>query len=247
MADKVVAHSEIARNVLVQDYAVPQKKIQVIPHGIDEVSSAGNEDHGENKSLRDNGYQIVSYFGLVRQGKGLEDLVRAWKRVKNMNAQLWIIGGKHPVMIDNCYENLVELIQDLRLESSIRFCGYVPDESLPSYLAKSDAFVFPYNEWGEVIASSGALSIVAPYLKPLIATDVPAFAHLKNMGAAVIVNKGDIDSLASAIMEVLTDTRTRNTLVTRLSKLILDSSWVNVAEKTASLYRDTLISENLRA
>ena len=240
MADKVIIHSEIAQNVLNQDYAVPQEKIQVIPHGINQVSLIGNENRCRHKSSMDNDRKIVTYFGLVRHGKGLEDLVKAWKKVRNANAQLLIIGGKHPVLVDNCYENLVKLTKELQLESSIRFCGHVPDEVLHPYLAKSDVFVFPYNEWGDVIASSGALSIVAPYLKPIIATDVPAFVQLKNLGAAVIVKKGDIDSIASAIMEVLTNTQTRNTLVSKLSNWLPDLSWLNVAEKTVALYRDLL-------
>ena len=43
IADKVIVHSQIAQNVLTQDYPVPQKKIQVIPHGIDQVTFSANE------------------------------------------------------------------------------------------------------------------------------------------------------------------------------------------------------------
>lgn len=120
------------------------------------------------------------FFGQVRHGKGLEDLVKAWKKTENMNAQLFIIGGKHPALRDNCYENLSVMIKELELEASVRLCGYIPSELLSTYFVESDAFVFPYNEWGDVIASSGALSMVAPYRKPITATDLPAFDDLKN-------------------------------------------------------------------
>ena len=146
-----------------------------------------------------------------------------------------------PPLNDNCYENLINLVKELGLESSIQFSGYVPDELLPDYLAKSDAFVLPYNEWGDVIASSGALSVVAPYLKPIIATDVPAFLHLKKLGAALIVKRGDPDGLASAIMKVLTDVRTRNSLVTKLNKWLPESSWSIVARKTATVVQGNSI------
>lgn len=238
ITDKIIVHSEIARNALTQDYHVPQRKIQIIPHGIDQNSLPSANDLCENKFLTNKNHRIVSYFGLVRHGKGLEDLVRAWKKVKNVNAQLMIIGGKHPTLKDDCYENLIKLVRELGLETSIRFCGYVPNEILPTYFTASDAFVFPYNKWGDVIASSGALSVVAPYLKPIIATDVPAFVHLKNLGAVLVVKKGDIDGLASAIMEVLTDARTRGSLVDKLYEWLPESSWSNVAKKTATVYRE---------
>jgi glycosyltransferase involved in cell wall biosynthesis len=240
IADKVIVHSQIAQNALTRDYHVPQRKIQVIPHGIDQVNLAAKEEQFRTKLLANKDQRIVSYFGLVRKGKGLEDLVMAWKKVENVNAKLLIIGGKHPSNNDKCYENLINLIKELGLESSIQFSGYVPDQLLPVYLSNSDAFVLPYNEWGEVVASSGALSIVAPYLKPIIATDVPAFNQLKKLGAALIVTRGDPDALASAILEVLTDVQIRNSLVTELSKWLPESSWSIVARKTVILYRGLL-------
>ena len=238
MVDKLILHSEIAQDILTQDYAVPKKKIDIIFHGIDNLSFPVDKENGNPKSLVNEGCKLVSYFGLVRHGKGLEDLVRAWKKTENMNAQLFIIGGKHPTLKDNCYENLAVLTKALGLEKSIHFCGYIPPESLSRYFAESDVFVFPYNEWGDVIASSGALSIVAPYLKPIIATDVPAFDDLKRIGAAMIVRRGDVEGLASAITEVLADTQIRNSLITRLNGWLLEGSWSKVAEKTVALYRE---------
>jgi glycosyltransferase involved in cell wall biosynthesis len=139
-------------------------------------------------------------------------------------------------MDGNYYEHITGLAVSWGLNSSIRFCGYVPDELLPAYLAESDAFVLPYNEWGDVVASSGALSVLAPYLKPIVATDVPAFHHLGDLGAAVIIKKGDVEGLASAITEVLTDDQTRNVLKSNLRKWLPESSWSVVAKRTAAVY-----------
>jgi glycosyltransferase involved in cell wall biosynthesis len=236
IADRVVVHSETAKNVLAQDYGVAQNRIQVIPHGIDQSTVHAKADFHGGGSARDPDRRIVSYFGLVKQGKGLEDLVKAWRKVQDANVQLLIIGGKHPTIRDDCYETLTSLVKEWKMGTSIRFCGYVPDERLPAYFAESEAFVFPYNEWGDVIASSGALSFVAPYLKPIVATDVPAFHHLKDMGAAVIVQRGDVDGLASAIIEVLNDVQTRNTLKAKLQKWLPESSWTVVARRTTELY-----------
>jgi glycosyltransferase involved in cell wall biosynthesis len=239
-ADKIIVHSEIAQKVLTDDYAVSGKKIHIIPHGIDQVIVPAKKRLFENGVHANQNQRIVSYFGLVKHGKGLEDLLEAWKKVKDVNAQLLIIGGKHPTMKDNYYENLTNLVKDWGLDSSIHFCGYVPNETLPAYLNQSEAFVLPYNEWGDVIASSGALSVVAPYLKPIVATDVPAFQHLKDKGAAMIVKKGDVDGLAAAITEVLTDIPKRNSLKAHLCKWLPESSWTVVAKRTTTLYREVV-------
>jgi glycosyltransferase involved in cell wall biosynthesis len=234
IADRIIVHSEIAQNVLIRDYRVDPKKISVIPHGIDQHAA---KNPNKEFILRK---PIVSYFGFVRKGKGLEDLVMAWKKIKCLDAQLQIIGGRHPHIKDKYYENLVNLVEAQNLQDSISFCGYIPTDELPNYLSISDAFVFPYNEWGDIIASSGALSIVSPYLKPIIATDVPAFQGLKNFGAAKIVKKGDIQELASMITEVLTNEKTNKALENSMCKWLPLYSWSAVAEKTEEVYRDLL-------
>jgi polysaccharide biosynthesis protein PslF len=238
LSDRLIVHSEIAGKVLAQDYAVPQKRIIIIPHGIDQITPTITKKRLVNKLLQNRDGLIVTYFGLVKHGKGLEDLIKAWKKVRGINAQLLIIGDKHPAQKDNYYENLISFVKESGLESSVRFCGFIPEDILPSYLIESDAFVLPYNEWGDVIASSGALSVVAPYLKPIIVTDVPAFQHLKKQKAALIVKKGDIDGLASAINKSLTDSGTRNSLKVNLNKWLPDSSWSVVGKKTAKLYKE---------
>jgi glycosyltransferase involved in cell wall biosynthesis len=239
ISDRIIVHSEIARKVLTQDYAVPQKRITIIPHGIDQVSVSNIKKRLENKFPQSQDLRIVTYFGLVKPGKGLENLIVAWKKVKGLNAQLLIIGDKHPAQKDNYYEDLTKFVRDSGLDCSIHFCGYVPEDILPTYFVKSDAFVLPYNEWGDVIASSGALSVVAPYLKPIIVTDVPAFQQLKRQKAALIVKKGDIDGLASAIIKVLTDVGIRNSLENNLKNWLPELSWAVVGKMTSKLYKET--------
>lgn len=233
LADKVIVHSQIGKDVLISDYGVSFNKISIIPHGIDQRINA------EKLVFRSEPQMLptLTYFGFVRQGKGLDDLIRAWNKI-NFKANLVIIGGKHPHLNDHYVENLKSLVKELNLQNSVHFEGYVPAELLPQYLAVSDAFVFPYNEWGEVIASSGALSVVAPYLQPIVATDVPAFINLKSLGIAEIVKRGDIDGLAAAITNVLTDHETRTTLHNRLEQWLPESSWTSVAKKTEQVYRD---------
>lgn len=233
LVDGIIVHDEIAKKTLVHEYKADREKVRIIPHGIDSHPFPSQV----SITKKDTEKPIVSYFGLVRHGKGLEYLVKAWRMVlENISAQLYIIGGKHPYIQDGYYEKIIEMVKSSGLGGSIHFCGYVPTERLPAYFTATDVFVFPYNEWGEVIASSGALSLVAAYRKPIIATDVPAFYSLKRVGAALIVKRGDANSLASAILEVLTNVRTRKTLIDRLNKWLLDSDWSTVARKTKALY-----------
>lgn len=232
LSNMVVVHQEIASDVLVMQYYTPKTKIKVIPHGI----------NGKCPGLeKENDGLMVAYFGLIRHGKGLEDLIKAWSIVRGkLDALLQIIGGKHPYLEDDCYEKLVRLIKKLELNSSVVFRGFVPSKELPKYFANTDVFVFPYNEWGDVIASSGALSMVVPFRKPMVATDIPAFDILKRSKTAYIVSRGDIYSLSNAIIRALTDIQMNNRLIKRIDELLLQSNWSSVARKTSLLYRSLL-------
>lgn len=232
MSHIVVVHQKLAMDVLSTQYNVPKTKIEVIPHGID-----ADPDINPHSNPEKNCSLVVTYFGLIRRGKGLEDLIEAWPIVASkLDATLQIIGGKHPYLDDDCYEKIVGLVDKLGIDSSVTFRGFVPNDNLPRHFADTDVFVFPYNEWGSVIASSGAFSMVAPFRKPLIVTDIPAFAALKRSEAALVVRRGNIDDLSNAIMRALTDSQMTNSLIKGLDELLLKSSWPSVAKETASLY-----------
>lgn len=229
----VITHQEIAARILFTQYNVPRGKIVVIPHGIDGTERVDPKTEGSNP--------VVTYFGLIRHGKGLQDLIRAWSIAnKKLDASLQLIGGKHPYLQDDCYEELVRLVDELGISSSINFCGYINAKLLPEYFRNSDLFVFPYNEWGEVIASSGALSMVIPFRKPMIVTDVPAFSILKEKNAAMVVDRGDVVGLSNAIIRALTERKLTQDLSKQLDDIIFKLSWSKVAQITATLYRSLL-------
>ena len=230
LADTVIVHDNLARIVLAKDYGITPEKLAVIPHGIDRNCYPSKQEVCFHE-------RTITYFGLVRKGKGLENLVRAWPMVREkIDATLLIIGGRHPHLEDDCYERVVALIEDLRLDSSVRLCGYVPSELLPSYFMNTSAFVFPFDEWGDVVASSGALSVVAPYGKPLVVTEVPAFFCLKRDKAALFVNRGLLQELASAIITVLEDGSAARKLQEGLNRWLSRSGWEVTARKHKQLY-----------
>lgn len=237
LADKIIVHSEIAKKTLRQDYEVPSKKIKIIPHGIDQKPSIEKNNNKFLIRLQKKNFKIITFFGFVRKGKGLEDLIDSWKRI-DKKVKLLIVGGKHPTKDENYYQQIRQLIKDSNLENQILLCGYVPEEMLPNYFNVSNAFIFPYNGWGEVIASSGALSVVAPYMKPIIATDVPAFEELKKNNSAIIIKKGDSEALSESIKLILTDNELRKSIVSNFRDWAYKSNWSSIAKKTMSIYKE---------
>jgi glycosyltransferase involved in cell wall biosynthesis len=80
------------------------------------------------------------FVGRLIPYKGVELLLRAVEiAARRCSIKLDIVGGADPV-----YKNfLLQLIQELRLESSVNFLSPVPRHQLPSLYQRADVFCFP--------------------------------------------------------------------------------------------------------
>jgi phosphatidylinositol alpha-1,6-mannosyltransferase len=86
--------------------------------------------------------------------KRVDIVIRAMPHVLDKHPDVvLVIGGKGPDR-----SNLDSLLQELGLEQSIYFAGYIPNSDLPAYYAMADIFVFhsTYETFGIVIAEAMA-------------------------------------------------------------------------------------------
>lgn len=131
------------------------------------------------------------FFGMVRQYKGLDILIRALAETK-LKVGLTVAGE-----IWDGREELHQLITDLRLGDRVTLHdGYVPAEEVAAVFATADALVLPYRSG---TASQNAL-IALQFGVPVIATRVGAVADAVIDGVnGLLCNPDDVPDLARAI------------------------------------------------
>ena len=173
----------------------------------------------------------VLLLGKIQPYKGADLLVEAFARLPDRlrAVPLRIVG--QPMMDLAPLRALAEargVTLDLRP-------GFVPDEAFAALLSPGTVAAFPYRE----IEASGVLGIALARGRPVIASRLGAFAELLDAPDApgIAVPPGDVDALAQALEQLLTD----RALAARLSARALAiargaSGWAEAAAAHATLY-----------
>lgn len=210
----VVVLAEAARELLARTVRADRRKLYYIPHGIPDVPWSPELLRERKAEMGFAGRLVVSTFGLIGPGKGIEYALEAVARVARQFPQLLylIIGRTHPVLVrregESYRERLVQMCRDLRIEEQVRFVNrYLSLEELVRYLQASDIYLMPYLNPEQIV--SGTLAYAVGAGKPTIATE---FAYAKEVladGRGILVPFRDSEAIAEAIGLLLADEQRR--------------------------------------
>lgn len=180
---------------------------------------------------------IILYSGRIIKEKGIQELIQAFKNLKDYsNLKLLIIGGSfygEGLPQDEFTLNLKKEVKQNDL--SITFTGFIPYTLIPSYLALADICVIP-SMWEEpfgltcIEAMSAGLPIIATNSGaiPEIAKDVAFFIHKDNV----------VSNLSQAILYLYNNPDIRK----KLSFASKEKSFIYSKENYAEQFFKTLQS-----
>ena len=237
-ASKIIVHSTIARNVLINDYSFKRGKVTVIYHGTCSKIYRSGTKTGKSSP-------ILLIFGEIRRGKGIEYAINAMPYIlgKFPSCTLIVAGIYDPNMSPESkgyLSELKELVKNLDLENNVKFRVNISDEEVQTLFEETDLAIFPYIE-DEIIAASGPLLTAIGYGKPIIATSVRRFRdYIENGINAIIVPPADSLSLAKAILLLLNNSVLKEKLSKSSSELANLFDWSKIARKTLALYSELI-------
>lgn len=178
----------------------------------------------------------VMYLGRLSSEKGLPVLFKAIAKInKTMPTELHII-GTGPLK-----QELQELSEKLNI-SDIQWYGYV-DSGRPLFdaLSNGDIFVLPS-------LSEGLPSVIAEAMSqglPIVSTSVGGIPEiLENGQAGLLVEPSDVDSLALAIEQALTDFQLREKLISKSIEMAHINCVENQMCRVYKQIRTLIISNN---
>ena len=239
-SDKLIVHTKQAQRKLIEDFGIPEEKIELIPHGLLETNHKDKEKNEARKILKiKKDRELVLFFGGISPYKGLEFLIDTWNKVEQKEKKLLIIAGSGPKKYLN---KLNYLIEDKNLSRSIETRFYfIPDEELSLLLDASDIVVYPYKK----ITQSGALFLGMGKGKPVITTKVGGFLEVIREGEnGEMVEYGNAVEFAERINYLLQNDNYRKLLAENALKEMKEKySWDLIAKKTLTVY-NTLKNEN---
>lgn len=183
LADRVIVQSQRAVDQLAAA-GVPREKLVRIQHPVFESGVAAEPPSG----------RTILFFGLIRQYKGVDVLLRALAAVPD--ARLVVAGDPlEPV------EPLLALSRELGVVDRVDWrLGFLPAEAIPRLMHEATLVALPYR----TIDSSGVLATALGHGRPAVVTDVGGLPDaIRDFGAGRVVPPEDAPALAAAIRELL--------------------------------------------
>lgn len=205
---KVITMNEQGVSMLRDIYGVSEKKIELIPHGVPDLSFVDSNYYKHKFGMEDR--KTILTFGLLNPNKGIEIMLKALPSVvKAEPSVLYIVlGMTHPSVLKYDGESyrfsLQQTVKELGLQKYVIFHNrFVSDEELCNFLCAADLYVTPYMNRGQL--TSGTLSFAVGAGKAVISTPYWAAVELLAKGRGRLVGFGDWKQLAEEVVKVLRD------------------------------------------
>ncbi|BCV24003.1 glycosyltransferase family 4 protein [Gelria sp. Kuro-4] len=232
----VLAHK--GRDLLVRRYGIPGEKIHMIRHGVPAAPAATAEELKEKYGLA--GRTVISTFGLLHPGKGIEYVLEALPGVvrRHPEAVYLILGQTHPEVKKHSGEAYREYlhgkVDGLGLAEHVRFVNhYLSQEELMEYLKLTDIYITPYLDPEQI--SSGPLAYAVALGKAVIATPYLCARELLARGRGILVPFQNSTAIGTELAGLLADPARRAELAERAGAFGETLSWRAVAQSYVEL------------
>ncbi len=237
-ARQILTDTEVAQRELVRLYKLPREKIHVTPYAADErfhpLDDAALLEQTRARYGTSN--QFVLAVGNMQPRKNLMRLMQAFALAKRRYAlpHKLVLVGQQLWRADAILE------QARAARDAIVTTGYVPDADLPLLYNAADLFCYPslYEGFGLPVLEAMACGT------PVITSNVSSLPEVAGDGAR-LVDPFDVDALANALGETLTDEHAR--LAWREKGLLRarQFSWERTAQQTIEVYERAMRGADL--
>lgn len=186
-ADKVIAVSDLTRNIVINKYGIDPEKVVTVHNAVD---FSGRENVKVERGVRD---KVVTFLGRITFQKGPEYFIEAAAKVlKRTKGVRFVMAGSGDMM-NRCIRHVAKL----GISDRFHFTGFLRGAEVQKMFAMSDVYIMP--------------SVSEPFgVSPLEAmrSNVPAIISNQSGAAEVLkyafkVDFWDVDAMADDIYALL--------------------------------------------
>jgi glycosyltransferase involved in cell wall biosynthesis len=249
LSDRLVVMSALAAELLREVYAVPGEKIDIIPHGVPEMSFMDPNYFKDRFGTE--GKSVLLTFGLLSPNKGIENVIRALPAIlaKHPNVVYIVSGVTHPHIRrregESYREGLKALAEELGVSSQLILNNrFMSAEELIEHVGAADIYITPYRQEAQVV--SGTLAIALGAGKAIISTPYWHANELLANGRGMIVPFDDPDSIAKAALQLLDNDAERHSMRKRAYLHARATTWPKTAQAYMESFQHARFERSLR-
>ena len=208
------------------------------------MRSESQQDRAGSSGRLDDRF-LLSTFGLISEGKGLETAIEALPAIVERHPDvMYVIAGRtHPDVAHREGERyrmtLERAVLDLGLEGHVEFDDrFLSVDEIADLLAATDVFVTPYREQEQI--SSGALTFALAAGCGVVSTPYWYAQDMLESGAGTIVPFADAAALANAVCRYIEEPASLLAARAEARRIGGELAWPSVASATAAVLREAV-------
>ncbi|MCI1640031.1 MAG: glycosyltransferase family 4 protein [Bacteroidales bacterium] len=223
-ADKVVAVSDLTRNIVINRYGISPDKVITVHNAVD---FSGRENLKVERGVKD---KIVTFLGRITFQKGPEYFIEAAAKVLKRTENVRFVMAGSGDMMSRCIRHVAKL----GISDRFHFTGFLRGQEVGKMFALSDVYIMP--------------SVSEPFgISPLEAmrSNVPSIISRQSGAAEVLsyafkVDFWDVDAMADAIYALLTYPSLSRFASVHGYEEVDTLKWNNAAYKLKRIYESVI-------
>lgn len=245
--DSVIVHCERFKNLLEAslqedkaNFSLQYCDVEVIEMGCGElfqIDEARIKETKKNLGILEHA-PIIGSFGFLREQKGFQDFLLVIKELRKEYKDILalLVCPPHEFGSKIYDEMFFRFIERQNLSDNVLVIReYLDEQKLLSVLQCADLFVLNYKDSPIGGGISAAVKTLFRVQRPIIVNEGIAFADLTR-GEVLKIRSSGIESLSTAIKEVLMSEELARNLVMNANDFLLRNKWPAVAKKHLDLY-----------
>ena len=204
---RLMVMNGLAIDILAKVYGIDRRKVGMVHHGAPSLA-APTATATLKRQLGCAAHRVISTFGLLGPGKGLEYAIQAMPAIvhRHPDAHYYILGKTHPVVREQQGERYREELQALAralgvAEQVVFVNQYFSKDALLRYLQASDIYLTPYLDMEQV--TSGTLAYAMACGRPIVSTPYLHARFLLDDGRGILVPPRQPSAMADACGQLL--------------------------------------------
>ena len=249
LSDRLIVMSELAAQLLREVYAVPNAKIDIIPHGVPDFPFMDPNYYKDKFGTE--GKSVLLTFGLLSPNKGIENVIRALPAIlaRLPNVVYIVSGVTHPHVRrregEHYREGLRALAGQLGVSDQLILNNrFVSAEELVEQVGACDIYITPYKHEAQIV--SGTLAIALGAGKAIVSTP---YWHAKELLAekrGVIVPFDNPKAIAESVLALLENEAERHAMRKRAYLYSRGTTWPKTAQAYMRSFQRARFERSLR-